>query len=665
MIKRWRWGGGGVRGARWSALVVLLGFSPLVQAHDHRPPWLEESTLDAGLYVAVQHVRVIRGIGPVDIRVAVRNLAGADAVNITAVRYSSGKGEIVAARQVDQTLPTLKTPYEAYVATREEMYEPAQRGNAAEIRRAADRSRELLGKLAAGVWADRYRLPAEQVPDEVGKSLRMIVELDIEENGVARVIRRAIEVPIHPPLPRGVEPRQCWTYDCQSRRLRRDVPAMESSGRSGAVWYAGDQHVHTTYSLDALVIDGTEEDVTDYAAAAELMGLDWMIVTDHSNVHTSWSGTDYYTPDQFAAGTAQAAAYTAQNALLVLYGEEMGAGQSGLLSLPSHYLAYPFSADSTGYLANPSSGLLFGLANCESEQVIIDRVNSAGGFGFIAHPFDSGSLAFSEWDFGNGATGWSGLEIWSDTQGQIKGTDNEALAEWYNLLNQIAAPQQGSLGVRPGFPNRFPVGLGNSDAHQPGLLGATFTYAWMPGVSRAEVTGALMAGQGVASNGPLLFGEINGAGIGEVAFLLDGDNELDVTLESTAEFGPVGDYELTVLVNGVVRATIPPSSSPEYAVLVRLDELNLSPPDTYVTLRTDSTGGAYHAITNPVWLQFTEGGDADADGVLSLSDLRTFTECLSGPEVERTAQCDIMDLDRDRDVDLIDFAHFQSAYPDM
>ena len=106
------------------------------------------------------------------------------------------------------------------------------------------------------------------------------------------------------------------------------------------------------------MLDGTEEDVTDYATTAELIGLDWIIITDHSNVHVTWSGTEYYTPEQFAEGTIQAAAYTSQHPLLTLYGEEMGAGQAGFWNLPSHSLAYPFASDSTGYLANPSSGLV-------------------------------------------------------------------------------------------------------------------------------------------------------------------------------------------------------------------------------------------------------------------------------------------------------------------
>jgi hypothetical protein len=438
--------------------------------------------------------------------------------------------------------------------------------------------------------------------------------------------------------------------------------AMSGDARASVVWYAGDQHLHTTYSLDAVILNGTQEDVTDYAATAELMGFDWIIITDHSNVHITWGGTDYYTPEQFAAGTAEAAAYTAQNPLLVLYGEEMGAGQSGLFALPSHYLAYPLMADSTGYLMNPSSGLVFNLANCEPEQVIIDRVNNAGGFGFIAHPFDSGALAYAPWNFNNGATGWAGLEIWSDTNGQIKTVDAQSLAKWYDLLNAIPGPQQGQLADRPGFPNAFPVGLGNSDAHEPGLIGATFTYAWMPAVSRVDVTTALMQGHCVASNGPLLFGDINGANVGEVAFLLNGDNDLDLTLTTTAEFGPVGDYALAVYVNGAARLTIPPSGGPGFSMAVRLEGLNLAPPDKFVTLRADSTDGVFHAITNPTWLQFTSAGDADADGTLSLADFAALAACMSGPEIERAPSCDILDFDRDRDVDLMDLAGFQRAF---
>ena len=649
----------GIVGSVSSALFAVLAAAPIAQAHNHQPPWLDESTLDGGVHVAINHARVIRAPGPVDITVTLRNIAGAGDVVVQNIRYRAADDDIAETRQFARTLPTRRAEFLLYKAAFADMHACSHTGNTAGVRQLARECRNLLQTIAAEALTDHYRVPATRVPSEPGTRFHTTVEIALIQDGHHRTIRRDVDIPVQPPLPTGTEISRTWTYDVPTQTLS---PDDRLSLIENAPWHAGDQHLHTTYSLDALALEGTTENVADYASAAELIGLDWIIVTDHSNVHASWGGTDYYTPEQFAEGTAQAAAYSAANPLLALYGEEMGAGQTGLLALPSHYLAYPYADDSTGYLANPSSGLVFGLANCEPEQTIIDRINAAGGFGFIAHPFDSGALAFAEWDFGNGATGWSGLEIWSDTNGQIKTTDDQALAEWYNLLNGISAPQQGHLATRPGFPNAFPVGLGNSDAHVPELIGSTFTYAWMPTVSREQVTEALSAGRCVASNGPLLSAEINGARIGEVALLLADDNDLDLTLTTTAEFGPVGDYSVALHVNGVVRALIPPTDDPGFSMNVRLDGLNLTAPDKFVTLRADSTDDSFHALTNPIWLQFTDPGDADADGSLTIADFQALADCLSGPDLERQPACDVMDIDRDRDVDLADLQAFQSAF---
>jgi len=60
--------------------------------------------------------------------------------------------------------------------------------------------------------------------------------------------------------------------------------AAGQTGNKPVPCFAGDQHVHTTYSIDAALLDGTTENVADYAAAADAGGLDWIITTDHSNV---------------------------------------------------------------------------------------------------------------------------------------------------------------------------------------------------------------------------------------------------------------------------------------------------------------------------------------------------------------------------------------------
>jgi hypothetical protein len=85
-----------------------------------------------------------------------------------------------------------------------------------------------------------------------------------------------------------------------------------------------------------------------------------------------------------------------------------------------------------------------------------------------------------------------------------------------------------------------------------------------------------------------------------------------VTLQTTSEFGPVGDYKITVLVNGFERLVIPPSGSPDHQTTIVLQDL-LSPPDKFVTLRAErancigcaSSGVVFQAIANPIWLEFS------------------------------------------------------------
>jgi hypothetical protein len=650
---------------RWCRCAIvaaaLTWATQSASGHGHDPPWLEPAALHDGIHVAVHYPPVLRAHRAFDVRVILRNVAGAGDVTVESIRCVADDGSTLENRRPGRRLPTRIEDYERIHEARQRMRRAAERHDIDAVQAAARECRDLLRKLSADAFTSRFPVPIQQVPTEPGARFRATIEITLVGQGDVRTIRRPIAVTAQSPLPTGRRGPHRWQFDVRSSRLS---PAADS-GRDGedtVTWYAGDQHLHTTYSLDALVLSGTEETVTDYAAVAESIGLDWIIVTDHSNVHVTWGGTDYYTPEQFAEGTAQAAAYTAANPLLALYGQEMGAGRTGLLALPSHYLAYPFETESTGYLENPSSGLIFGLAYCEPEQVIIDRVNDAGGFGFIAHPFASSDLAYAEWDFDSGATGWSGLEIWNDEGGQIKATDDQALARWYELLNELTGPVEGVLPPRPDYPNPFPVGLGNSDAHEPGNIGNTFTYAWMPEFSREQVVNALRGGHCVASNGPLAYARLNGATIGDVALLLAADNELDVTLQTSPEFGPVGDYAITVYVNGTARTTIPPSGLPDYDVTVTLAGLNLAPPDRFVTVRADSNDGTRHAISNPVWLQFTTAGDANADGRIELHDFVSLEACLAGPDVERAASCDIMDFDRDRDVDLEDVSGFQQVF---
>jgi hypothetical protein len=263
--------------------------------------------------------------------------------------------------------------------------------------------------------------------------------------------------------------------------------------------------------------------------------------------------------------------------------------------------------------------LVFGHVNCEPEQVVLDRVNENGGIGFIAHPFDRAPLFYAPWDVNSGAVGWAGIEIFNSDLGPLGDPDSQAIAWWHQLLDEIPPPQGGQLSDRPDYPTRFPVGIGNSDAHQPARIGNTFSYARLPGVvhgagmvPREEVMSAFVEGRLVASNGPLAYGEIQGAGTGEVAVVSPGPNPITLTLQTTPEFGPVSDYELSIFVNGTLRRTVPPNGATGFERTVVVDEA-FSPPDKFVTIssrRFQCSGCspgelAYVSLANPIWIELS------------------------------------------------------------
>jgi hypothetical protein len=66
-------------------------------------------------------------------------------------------------------------------------------------------------------------------------------------------------------------------------------PAVTDDGRKYR-WLAGDHHIHTTYSRDALYL------VDDQVSMATKYGLDWMVITDHGNVAHEKLAIDQITP---------------------------------------------------------------------------------------------------------------------------------------------------------------------------------------------------------------------------------------------------------------------------------------------------------------------------------------------------------------------------------
>lgn len=197
--------------------------------------------------------------------------------------------------------------------------------------------------------------------------------------------------------------------------------------------YAGNAHMHTLYS------DGSKWHA-EIAQEAIQAALDFVIVTDHNIWVDGLEG--YYENDH--------------GRVLLLVGEEIHNVRRHPQA--SHFLAYGAERELSPFAHDP--------------QRLIDETTAAGGFSFLAHPFDPPAAAFDEdslgwqdWDI----DGFTGLEIWnymSNFKGHltsrfravqaalnpakfITGPEPRTLAKWDELLKQ---------GKRV-------AAVGNSDAH--------------------------------------------------------------------------------------------------------------------------------------------------------------------------------------------------------
>jgi hypothetical protein len=196
---------------------------------------------------------------------------------------------------------------------------------------------------------------------------------------------------------------------------------------------AGVIHVHSTYS------DGTGT-VPEIAAAARANELDFVLLTDHDTLAAKDNGEEGW-----------------HDSVLVLVGEEVSPYRE------NHYLAFA--------LDRP-------IDHRELEcGEIVERVNAAGGFGFLSHPFSKGSERFRR---GLGGMPWrnldcegyTGLELWSfvtDGGEQIK-----SIPDIFRFIltpdRFIDHPPRANLERWDSLcASRRVVALGGMDAHQVGI----------------------------------------------------------------------------------------------------------------------------------------------------------------------------------------------------
>jgi len=191
--------------------------------------------------------------------------------------------------------------------------------------------------------------------------------------------------------------------------------------------YAGNIHVHTTYS------DGTKS-VEGVAREAARAGLDFVMLSDHGTLAPLVDGKEGY-----------------HDGVLMLVGMEVGEAHN-------HYLAWRVDK------VVPDDP--------EKPQRVIDGVRDQGGIGFIAHPHEKGckygykghAFTWEDW----GATGYTGICVWNFTSQWKEPVTNPAKAVYYYLYRRgaVRTPEPATMAAWDAeLKGRKVVAIGGTDAH--------------------------------------------------------------------------------------------------------------------------------------------------------------------------------------------------------
>ena len=190
--------------------------------------------------------------------------------------------------------------------------------------------------------------------------------------------------------------------------------------------YAGALHIHSVFS------DGTGE-IPQIANAADELGLDYIILTDHNTLRGLDEGYE-----QWYGNT------------LCLIGAELNDKEN-----KNHYLA--FGIDKT-------------YSTRMSAKEYVKKVKEAGGIGFLAHPHEKRAhmeehppYPWIEWD----SEDFDGIEIWNHMSEWMENlTEDNKYQAFLHPLRTIASPPEETLKVWDDLNlKRKVVAVGGIDAH--------------------------------------------------------------------------------------------------------------------------------------------------------------------------------------------------------
>ena len=292
-------------------------------------------------------------------------------------------------------------------------------------------------------------------------------------------------------------------------------------------WYPGDGHIHTQgLSFDPERDDSPSDytgnyenygfsDATDSSTIltrrnqANSFGYKWIIVTDHAGdwSHTHQSRLESNEWSIYNQACTRAMSNYSPN-ITVCPGEELATKElfeSGTQT--GHLLCYGNSSYAASY------------GTC---QDLINRTNSAGGFGIIAHPYNIFGTGWSDWN----TSGFRGLEIISNQSNY----SSSAVGEWDTLLTNNL---QGIInGTCPKI-----IGMANSDVHDSSYkYGSNMNYIYTgssnpPGTNRTAIYDSLKAGRvSASSDGSLAVFSLNNYAPGSVVNVNPGTNNITIVV---------------------------------------------------------------------------------------------------------------------------------------
>lgn len=349
-------------------------------------------------------------------------------------------------------------------------------------------------------------------------------------------------------------------------------------------WYPGDGHIHSGWS------DG-DSYIPSITSAAVNRGLRWTIMTDHAgdSAHsTTPPGQSRLEVGEWTSYGVDCTSAQTTYGITVCPGEELATKEKPLIGAGGSLL-----------LTHKNSSYAVSFA---SKQGLINNANNAGGFGIIAHPYNSAFL-WNDWSSGS-YTGFRGVELISN--GTVVNTTQ--LGDWDTYL-------RGHLPATMQDPDhRFCVGLANSDFHS-GLysdyLGTNMTYIYTgsstpPGSYRTSVYSALESGRACASsNGSLLVHKITTGGTYLPGYYLQksaaGHINVNVYAVSSVSIPPAGYADVVITTaTGTTSDHITGQTtiSKDYSLYVAAD--------TYVRVQVAFFNGSVSSssFTNPTFIDF-------------------------------------------------------------